>query len=106
MEVLPMINTKRLRCWIGWLGMALPWIVFTLSVMFGYGIPDSISATYFLDPCITPFMIILGAAGILLFNYNGYDALDDILNTAAGAFALGVCLFPCAATALERIGTF
>jgi hypothetical protein len=74
--------------------------------MFGYGIPDSISATYFLDPCITPFMIILGMSGVLLFNYKGYDPLDDVLNSLAGAFALGVCFFPCSATTLERIGTF
>jgi hypothetical protein len=51
-------------------------------------------------------MIILGSAGILLFNYRGYNKLDDILNSSAGAFGLGICLFPCAATMLERIGTF
>ena len=101
-----MINTKRLRCWIGFLGMLLPWIVLFLSLSFGYGWPDSISATYFVDPCITPFMIILGAAGILLFNYNGYNAVDDLLNSIAGAFGLGICLFPCGATILQRIGTF
>ena len=101
-----MIDTKRLRCWIGWLGMALPWIVFGLSIIFDYGIPNSISATYYLDPCITPFMIILGAAGILLFNYKGYDPLDDVLNTLAGACAWGVCLFPCGATLLKKVGTF
>jgi hypothetical protein len=100
-----MINTKQLRCLIGGLGMALPWIVATLSLAFGYGFPDSISATYFVDPCITPFMIILGASGILLFTYKGYDIVDNILNTIAGVFALGVCLFPCAAKS-GLIGTF
>lgn len=100
-----MINTTRLRCIIGWLGMLLPWIVLILSLAFGYNFPDSISATYFVDPCITPFMIILGSAGILLFTYKGYDPVDDILNTAAGIFGLGVCLFPCAAK-LGNIGTF
>lgn len=101
-----MINTRRLRCIIGWLGMLLPWIVLILSLAFGYKFPDSISATYFRDPCITPFMIILGSAGILLFTYNGYDIVDDILNTAAGIFGLGVCLFPCGATPNPYIGTF
>jgi hypothetical protein len=51
-------------------------------------------------------MITLGAAGILLCTYNGYDIIDDILNTSAGMCALGVCLFPCAATTLKYIGTF
>ena len=100
-----MINTRRLRCIIGWLGMLLPWIVLILSLAYGYKFPDSISATYFRDPCITPFMIILGSAGILLFTYKGYDTVDDILNTAAGVFGLGVCLFPCAARS-GLIGTF
>jgi hypothetical protein len=100
-----MINTKRLRCIIGWLGMLLPWIVLLQSLVYGFSFPDSISATYFRDTCITPFMIILGAAGILLFTYNGYDRMDDILNTFAGAFALGICLFPCAAET-GLIGTF
>lgn len=100
-----MINTKQLRCIIGGLGMALPWIVAILSLAYGYGFPDSISATYFVPPCITPFMIILGSAGVLLFTYKGYDTVDNILNTAAGVFALGVCLFPCAAQS-GLIGTF
>lgn len=50
-------------------------------------------------------MIILGASGILLFTYNGYDKVDDVLNTLAGVFALGICLFPCAGKTGD-IGTF
>lgn len=101
-----MINTKQLRCIIGILGMALPWIVLALAVVFGYGFPDSISATYFIAPCITPFMIILGMASILLFCYKGYNKVDDVLNTLAAIFGLGICLFPCAATTEPYIGTF
>ena len=100
-----MINTKQLRCFIGGLGMALPIIVVALSLIYGYGFPDSISATYFVPTCITPFMIILGSAGILLVCYRGYNTMDNILNTAAGFFAWGVCLFPCAARR-GLIGTF
>jgi hypothetical protein len=101
-----MINTKRLRCIIGWLGMLLPWIVLIQSLVFGYKFPNSISATYFRDTCITPFMIILGSAGILLFTYDGYDKVDDVLNTFAGIFGLGICIFPCGATAAPLAGTF
>ena len=90
-----MINTTRLRCTIGWLGMLLPWIVLILSGLYGYGFPDSISATYYIPTCITPFMIVLGSAGLLLFSYKGYDIQDDIVCTASGAFALGICLFSC-----------
>lgn len=91
-----MINTTRLRCTIGWLGMLLPWIVLLLSTIYGYGFPDSISATYYLPTCITPFMIILGSAGLLLFSYKGYDRQDDVVCSIAGLFALGICLFSCA----------
>lgn len=100
-----MINTTRLRCIIGWLGMSLAWVVLVLSLVNGDGFPPSISATYFRDPCITPFMITLGSAGLLLVTYRGYDKADDVLNTLAGIFGLGVCLFPCAAE-LGNIGTF
>jgi hypothetical protein len=100
-----MVNTKVLRCLIGALGMALPVIVVVLALAYGYPFPDSISATYFIPTCITPFMIILGSAGILLVCYKGYDLVDNILNTVAGIAAWGVCLFPCAAQ-LGRIGTF
>ena len=100
-----MINTKQLRCFIGGLGMALPVIVLILSLAFGYGFPNSISATYFVPTCIAPFMIILGAAGILLMCYKGYNIADNILNTVAGIAAWCVCLFPCAAKS-GNIGTF
>lgn len=101
---------------LGWLGMLLPWIVLGLCYAFGYGFPDSISATYYLDPTVTPFMIILGSAGILLISYKGYDKQDDIVCTLAGLLALGICLFPCSNGSLsshwptvmfsDRVGTF
>lgn len=111
------INTIRLRSWLGFLGMALPLIVLALCLIFGYGFPDSISATYYLGPTITPFMIILGASSILLISYKGYDKQDDIVCTLAGIFGLGICLFPCSTEDLvsrwgsivtfpENVGTF
>ena len=100
-----MINTKQLRCFIGGLGMALPVIVLVLSLAFGYGFPNSISATYFIPTCIAPFMIILGSAGILLVCYRGYNLTDNLLNTTAGIAAWCVCLFPCAVKN-GNIGTF
>ena len=108
-----MINTVRLRNSLGILGMLLPIIVLVLSLVNGYGFPDSISATYYLDPCITPFMIILGAAGLLLISYRGYDRQDDIVCTLAGIFGLCICIFPCsnpdmytAGFITDYVGTF
>lgn len=101
-----MIKTKNLRCIIGVLGMTLAWIVLGLSLAFGYGWPDSISATYYYAPCITPFMIILGMSSILLFTYKGYNIVDDILNTIAAACGLGICLFPTYSSGFTHVGTF
>lgn len=96
--------------------MALPWIVLILSEAYGHGFPDSISATYYLPTCITPFMIILGSAGLLLISYKGYGKHDDIVCTVAGVFALGICLFSCGTkdlvdrwfelSQLTHVGTF
>lgn len=91
-----MINTSKLRFWIGFLGMVLPWIVVLLQLfnpIFEW--PSSISATWYTNAC-TPFMIILGAAGILLVCYDGYDLQDMIICTLAGIAGLLICLFPCA----------
>lgn len=101
-----MIDTKRLRVWVGIMGMLLPIIVLVQSLAYGYDFPDSVSETYYIDTCIAPFMIILGIASGLLMNYRGYTTFDDILNTVAGACGLGVCLFPCIASDMPFIGTF
>lgn len=95
-----MINTKRLRCFIGWLAFILPWIVVLLIGRF----PQSISSTYYTNAGAV-FMIILGADSVFLMFYDGYDKKDDILNTIAGIFGLLICLFPCWTDA-EKVGTF
>ena len=103
-----MIDTRRLRCWIGWLGMALPWIVVALQLLNpAFRWPASISATWYTNAC-TPFMIILGSASILLMCYHGYDWVDDGLNTCAGIYGLGICLFPCRGSSdiIDLVGTF
>ena len=96
------IDTIRLRATLGWLAILLPWIVAILNG----GIPESISATYYVAQCVTPFMIILGSAAILLICYKGYEKIDDILLTCSGIFGLLVCLFPTYNQMYERVGTF
>ena len=109
-----MINVLKLRKILGWLGATLPLIVAALYMIFEVGafiLPRSISATYYAASCITPFMIILGAAGILLICYDGYDKQDRLVCTLAGIFGLCICLFPCYNKFLdfgpwELVGTF
>lgn len=95
------INTTRLRCTIGWLGMLLPWLI---SLLLGY-IPQSISITYYTQQAGPVFVIVLGAAAFLLFSYKGYDKLDDIINSLAGLMGLGICLFPTYYN-MPAVGTF
>lgn len=97
-----MINTIRLRCTIGWLGILLPWFVALLL----WHIPPSISATYYTYEAGPVFMIVLGSASFLLFSYKGYEFHDDIINSLAGLFGLAICLFPCKSTDMELTGTF
>jgi hypothetical protein len=106
-----MINTMKLRKILGWLGMLLPWLVAALYMIFevhAIQLPHSISATYYVSSCVTPFMIILGAAGILLVCYDGYDKQDAIICTLAGIFGLCICVFPCSndIDPHQLVGTF
>ena len=105
------IDTIRLRVAVGLLGMLLPIIVLALCAIYGCApgdhiFPDSISATYYYAPTITPFMGILFAAGVMLMCYKGYTWVDDIINTLTGIAALGVCFFPCYNGNYELVGTF
>ena len=96
------INTIRLRVVLGCLAIALPWIVALLAGE----IPPSISATYYIDQCITPFMGILISASILLMCYKGYDLQDDIVLSLSGLMGLCICLFPTWTSSRELVGTF
>lgn len=97
-----MVNVKRLRCFIGWLAFSLPWLVALLLWRF----PASISSTYYTYESGPVFMIILGIASGLLMYYDGYDKVDDILNTITGFLGLCICLFPCYNGRLANVGTF
>ena len=103
------IRTKTLRAFIGWLGILLPWIVVLLQLFNDTFVwPQSISATWYTNAC-TPFMMILGSAGILLMCYHGYNIADDVINTLAGIFGWCICLFPCnvyTPGSMIRVGTF
>ncbi len=103
-----MINTVRLRCTIGWLGMLLPWIVCILAITYHHLLspPSSISATYYYEACITPFMVVLGSASLLLFSYKGYETIDDVICSITGLCGLLVCLFPCNHITGDLVGTF
>lgn len=96
------INTIRLRVVLGVLAILLPWIVALLNGAF----PSSISATYYVAECITPFMGILIASSVMLICYKGYDLQDDIILTLSGLMGLCICLFPTYTSTATHVGTF
>ena len=86
--------------------MALPWLSVLFTMVFGQNIwPQSISITYYEDAAMPMLVIILGAASILLFTYEGYEKIDNIVNTLAAVFGLMIILFPCKYD-LEHCGAF
>lgn len=102
----------RIRQWIGFLGMVLPWISLIGAAIYSaaHGVPDafwselSISATYYICPALTG---ILTAASIVLMCYSGYDWRDNVITTVTGAFGIMIVLFPnnCAVSG-ELVGFF
>lgn len=96
------INTIRLRIVLGVLAILLPWIVALLNG----GFPASISATYYVAECITPFMGILISSSVILMCYKGYDWQDDLILSLSGLMGLGICLFPTYKSGMDYVGTF
>ena len=71
------INTISLRLILGVLAFLLPIVCLGLCVLYGYGIPDSISATYYLAPTITP--------AFLVFEKNTKDLYNMFPASISGA---------------------
>jgi hypothetical protein len=84
-----------LRKGIGIIGITLPFVlVIGKMILESPGILDSISAYYY-SVMRNVFVGSLCAIAIFLISYR-YERLDDIAGDLAGAFAIGVALFPTA----------
>ncbi len=84
-----------LRKLVGILGMLLPvllWIWLEVASHFT-GVLPSISH-YFYTRASSIFIIVVSLMAIFLLVYKGEDAIDFILSSLAGIFALCVLLFP------------
>lgn len=93
---------KRIRNFVGILGMLLPWIsllgAFIVSKAKPGTIPQdfwdtlSISATYYVTPPLTG---ILTTAAIVLICYKGYKWYDNLITTLSGICGAMIVIFPC-----------
>ena len=92
----------RIRNLIGILGVILPWLA-----LFSAGIAEhpsdqwwwSLSATYYQSPALVGVLV---PACIVLLSYIGYDRTDNIITSLSGIFGLGIVLFPCSVSWLEK----
>jgi hypothetical protein len=90
-----LISFMTLRKAVGSLGIALPFVVWGGSFLFGNcdGIKPTISDYYYTN-MREIFVGILCAISLFLFTYKGYSKLDNWSANVAAIFALGIALFP------------
>lgn len=97
------VSYLTLRRVVGVLGTALPVLLalWGFALLHAARILPSISDYYALR---TRDLLVgtLFTIAWFLFTYRGYERKDDVAGDLACAFALGVALFPCDGTRLER----
>lgn len=94
-QVPQLISYLTLRKLIGILGLTFPFILLAGTMIFGHckEIQNSISHYYYTN-MRNIFEGIIFAVALFLFTYKGYDKRDHMAASLAGAFALGLALFP------------
>jgi hypothetical protein len=89
----PVRSYHTLRKAVGILGIALPIVVPFAAYVAKDGLQQSISAYYY-TAGIGLFVGMLWAIGMFLICYKGHQKIDEVASSLAGAFAIGVSLFP------------
>ncbi|OGO00497.1 MAG: hypothetical protein A2Y58_00275 [Chloroflexi bacterium RBG_13_51_52] len=100
------INEPLLRKVVGFLGIALPFVLLVWGFFIcGWHVQDSLSDYYSLRTR-DAFVGILFVIGWVLFAYSGYEKMDSIAGKLAWIFALCVALFPNSGSKWEGIVHF
>jgi hypothetical protein len=88
------ISYMTLRKAIGFLGVALPFVVsLGALILFRTGIQGSISSYYYTG--MREVLVgILWSIGVFLLSYNGYTIVDALAGKLGCVFAVGITLFP------------
>jgi hypothetical protein len=87
-------NYLTLRKLIGILGISLPVVMWLGERLFCSSQLQPTISDYYYTRMRDEFVGILWAIGVFLVCYRGTRVWDDIISTAAGAFAILVALFP------------
>jgi hypothetical protein len=100
------ISYLTLRKAIGYLGIALPFVLyFGGKLLHGLGMQSSISAYYHTEMGDV-FVGTMCSIGVFMAAYKGYEKQDDIAGDLACLFAVGVALFPTAPDAPSQQDKF
>lgn len=102
---------KRIRIFIGILGLILPWLslIGTVFVARTNGFPNdfwetlSISATYYVTP---PLVGVLTTASVILMCYKGYNWKDHAITTLSGVFGAMIVISPCKCSVAGELVVF
>jgi len=99
------ISFLTIRRAIGWLGIALPPVVYLVTWLFGdYSLLKPSISDYYYTVAGSILVGVLCAVALFLFTYKGPAPIDGILSGVAAIFALGVALFPCNITGHDYRG--
>ncbi len=88
------VSYLTLRKAIGYLGIALPFVLFFGGMLLHkLGMQSSISGYYY-TPMRDVLVGILCSIGVFMMSYKGYERRDDLAGDLACIFAIGTALFP------------
>ena len=95
-----MTEMMKTRNKLGFLGILLPVTSVIFNLIFGRnynpaGVLTSISATYYSSAFVL-FIGLMGAVGLFMWDYRGYDLTDRVTTKIAAISAWMLILFPCA----------
>lgn len=79
---------------IGFLGILLPLLLISGGLVFNSGSVEFSLSAYYHNNMGDLFVLILGAAGMLLLVYQGREIIIRILTSISGILALLIILFP------------
>jgi hypothetical protein len=88
-------SQQTLRKLIGFLGVALPLLLFlVVYINDGYAHPLYSISHYYFTRASSVFIIIVSLLAIFLLVYKGQEPVDFYLSSIAGLFALALLVFP------------
>lgn len=87
------ISYLSLRCYIGWVGIVLPFMLLLHAIHADIVFPASISGYYHTE-ARDFFVGVLFVLGAFLMAYEGYDIHDTFVSTVVSVCSFGVAMYP------------